>query len=149
MVRHNFETLVAFTTRVLMFVWTIGDVLHQERYTFDVHVLLFNFQDPPPHLSSYVQNSFTPLTLHVQFQTNPLPLQMITNHLKENIIQGWLLYINRFFLQVGFCFQYQLINLVWLSIEFFPFIWSQTRPQSCFEKLKNPFSPSSYNEKMC
>ena len=49
------------------------------------------FQDPPPPplLSIYVQNSSTPLTLDVQFQTNP-HLQMITIQLKENIIQGWL-----------------------------------------------------------
>ena len=33
---------------------------------------LSNFQDPPPHLSIYVQNSSTPLTLDVQFQTTPL-----------------------------------------------------------------------------
>ena len=136
-------------TRFSTFVWTIGDILHQERYTFDIHVLLSNFQDPPPHLPSFVQTFSTPLTLDFQFQRKPLPLQMITNQLKENIIQGWLLYIIRFFLQFGFCSQYQLINLVWLSIEFFPFSWSQTRSQSCFEKLKNSFSPSSYNEKMC
>ena len=48
---------------------------------------LSNFQDPPPSLSTYVQNSSTPLTLDVQFQTNPPPplthLQMITNQLKK------------------------------------------------------------------
>ena len=49
---------------------------------------LSNFQDPPTPLSIYVQNSFTSLTLYVQFQTNlpRLPLQMITNYLKENVI---------------------------------------------------------------
>ena len=52
---------------------------------------LSNFQDPPPPLSINVQNSSIPLTLDVQFQTNPLPVQMITNQLKENVIQGWLL----------------------------------------------------------
>ena len=46
--------------------------------------------------------------------SNDPPLQMITNQLKENIIQGWLLYVTRFCLQVGFRFQYQLVNLVWL-----------------------------------
>ena len=49
-----------------------------------------NFQDAKPPLSIYIQNSFTPLTLDVQFQTNlppSLPPQMITNQLKENIIQ--------------------------------------------------------------
>ena len=32
------------------------------------------FQDPPPPLSSYVQNSSTSLTMDIRFQTNPLPL---------------------------------------------------------------------------
>ena len=39
-----------------------------------------------------------------QFQMN-VPLQMITNQLKENIIRWWLLYVIRSFLQVGFRFQ--------------------------------------------
>ena len=38
------------------------------------------------------------------------PLQMMTNQLKENIIQGWLLYVIRSFLYFGSRFQYQLIN---------------------------------------
>ena len=111
-----------------------------------------SFQDPSLPLSSYVLNFYTHLTLDIQFQTNPPPSpngNRITNQLKENIIQGWLLYIIRSFLQVSFCFHYQLINLVWLSIDFFPFSWSQPRPQSCFKKLKTSFSPSSYNEKLC
>ena len=44
--------------------------------------------------------------------------------IKENIIQGWLLYVIRPFLQVCFGFQYQLINLVWLSFGLFSFSWS-------------------------
>ena len=79
------------------------------------------FQDPPPPLSIYVQNSSTTLTWDIQFQMNPSPLQMITNQLKENIIQGWLLYVTRSLLQVGFPFRYQLINLVWLSFDYFSF----------------------------
>ena len=59
------------------------------------------------------------------------------------------MHIFRSFLQVGFSSQYQLINLVWLSIDFYPFSWSQPRPQSYFKKLKTSFSPSSYSEKMC
>ena len=51
---------------------------------------------------------------------------MITNNLKENIIQEWLLYVIRSFLQVGFRFQYKLINLVCLSFHFFSFSWSLT-----------------------
>ena len=90
---------------------------------------LSNFQDTPPPLSIYAQNSSIPLTLDVRFQTNlPPPLQMITNQnqLKENIIQGWLLRVIRSFFQVGFRFQYQLSNLVWLSFDFFSFSWSLT-----------------------
>ena len=58
--------------------------------------------------------------------SNELPtrLQMITNQLHENIIQGWLLCDIRPFVQVGFRFQYQLINLVLLSFDFFSFSWS-------------------------
>ena len=107
---------------------------------------------PLPPLSSYVQSSSTPLTLNVQFKrilSLALPLQIKTNQLKYNKIQGWLLYVIRSFLQVGLCFQYQRINLVWLSINFFPFSWSQPCPWSYFKKLKNPFSPSFYSEKMC
>ena len=56
------------------------------------------------------------------FKWAPL-LQMMTNHLKENIIQVWLLYVIRSFLHVDFCFQYQHIRLVWLSFYFFSFSW--------------------------
>ena len=52
--------------------------------------------------------------------------QMVTNQLKDNIIQGWLSYIIRSFLQVDFRIQYQLINLVWLFFDFFSFSWSLT-----------------------
>ena len=79
---------------------------------------LSNFQDPPSPLSIYVQIFFTPLTLDVQFQMkhhSPNDNQSI----KKNIIQEWLLYVIRPFFQTGFRFQYQLINLVWLSFDFF------------------------------
>ena len=49
---------------------------------------------------------------------------MITNQFKGNIIQRWLSYVIRSFLQVGFRFQYQLINFVWLLFDFFSFSWS-------------------------
>ena len=45
------------------------------------------FLRPPTPLSICIQNSSTLLTLDVQFQTNRSPLQMITNQLKENLIQ--------------------------------------------------------------
>ena len=78
-----------------------------------------------------------------------LLLQIITCQLKENLIQGWLWYVVRSSLRVGFCFQYQLINLAWLSTDFFPFSWIQPRPQSYFKKVKTSFLPSSYSEKVC
>ena len=82
---------------------------------------------------------------------------MITNQLKWNKILGRLLYVIRSLLQVGFRFQYQLINSLLsirfninssLSIDFFSFSWSQSRPQSNFKELKTSFSSYSYNKKM-
>ena len=78
---------------------------------------IVQFLRPPPALSIYVQDFSTSLTLDVQFQTKP-SLQTVTNQLKENIIQGWLLHVIRYFLQVGFRFNYQRINLVWLFFDF-------------------------------
>ena len=60
---------------------------------------IVQFSRPPTPLSIYVQNSFTPFTLDAQLKMNPTPcthththpLQIITNHLKENIIHEWLL----------------------------------------------------------
>ena len=95
--------------------------------TDDTHMTsmeIVQFLRPPSPLPINVQNSSIPLTMDVQFQRNP-PL-MITNQLKENIIQGWLLYVIESFLEVGFRFQYQLINLAWLSFDFFSFSWSLT-----------------------
>ena len=54
---------------------------------------------------------FRPLDLGRPISNEPFrPLHMITNQLKENIILGWLLYVIRSFLLVGFRFQYQLIS---------------------------------------
>ena len=76
------------------------------------------FKPPPtPPLPINVQNSSIPLTLDVQFTRNHS--LMITNQLKENIIQGWLLYVIKSFLEVGFRFQYH-------SFDFFSFSWSLT-----------------------
>ena len=73
------------------------------------------FQDPPPPLSSYVQNSSTSLTMDVRFQTNPLPLPSPNDNQsikrKHNPRVTIICYQVRSFLQVGFCFQYQLSNL--------------------------------------
>ena len=88
---------------------------------------LSNFQYAPPLLSIYVQNVSTPLvqlqTIHTHTHT---PLQVITDQLKENVIQWWIIYAIRSFFQIGFHFKYQLINLLWLSFDFFSFSWSVT-----------------------
>ena len=86
---------------------------------------LSNFQYAPPLLSFYVQNVSTPLvqlqTIHTHTHT---PRQVITDQLKENVIQWWIIYAVRSFFQIGFRFKYQLINLLWLSFDFFSFSWS-------------------------
>ena len=79
---------------------------------------LSSFQDPPP------PKFFHPLDIGRPISNGSPPLQMITNQFKENIIQRWLLYVIRSFIQVRFRFQYQFINLVWLSFDFFSFSWS-------------------------
>ena len=78
----------------------------------------------------------------------PSPSPNDNHQLKGKIILGWLLYVIRSFLQVGFHFQYQHIDLVWLSMDFFSFSWSQSLPQSSFKKLKISFSSSFYSVKM-
>ena len=50
---------------------------------------------------------------------------MITNELEDNIMHGWL-YVIRSFLHFNIRIQYQLINLIWLSFDFFSFSWSLT-----------------------
>ena len=84
---------------------------------------LYNFQDPLTPLPIYVQNSSIPLNLNLQFQTIPLPslasLQMITNQLKENIIQAWLLQVIRSFFQINFCFQHNSLTLFGFSLTSF------------------------------
>ena len=94
------------------------------RYTYDVHENCPIFKTP--HHPCPVQlrpKFFHTLDLGCPLSNEfPLPLlQMITNQLKGNVILGWLLYVITSFLQVGFRFQYQLNNLVWLSVDFFPF----------------------------
>ena len=86
-------------------------------------------KDYPPLLSIYVQNSSTPLTLDVQFQPTPPPLPASPNDkqsVKRKHNPRMTMYVIRSLLQVGFCFQYQLINLIWLSFDLFSFSWSRT-----------------------
>ena len=97
-------------------------------YTYDIHENCPIFKTPTPivHLRP---NFFYPLVLGRPFSNEPPPFLMITNQFKQNIIQGRLLCVTRSFLQVGFCFQYHLINLVWLFFDVFLFSWSFT---TCF-----------------
>ena len=116
-----------------------------------VHGILTG-HDFPTHKSGWNRMKMKyrqhPLDLgHPISKEAPPPLQMITNQLKRNIILGWLLYVLRSFLQVGFRFHYQLINLAWLSIDLSSFSWSQSRPQSNLKILKLSFLRSSYSDK--
>ena len=81
------------------------------------------FSRSPTPLVHLLPKFFHSLDLGRRISNEPPPLQIITNQLKDNIIQGWLLYVIRSFLQVGFRFQSQLINLVCLSFDFFSFSW--------------------------
>ena len=99
-------------------------------YTYDVHenCPIFKTTPTPTLLVHLRPKVFHPLDLGrptFNFKRTP-PLQMITSQLKESIIQRWLLYVIRSFLQVDFRCQYQLINCVWLSFDFFSFSWSLT-----------------------
>ena len=93
---------------------------------------------PPP-----CPKFFHPITLNVQFQTTSPPFSSPSPNnqsIKRKHNPRWLLYVIRYFLQISFHFQYQLIiNLIWLSIDFSSF--------SNFKKLRISFSPFSYSEK--
>ena len=102
---------------------------------------LSNFQEPWPN-SKLIPPPWRPIS------NDPPPfLQMITNQLKENIIQRWLLYVTKSFLQVSFHFQYQLINLAWLFFTSFhlaeaslsAFLWLYTFVCNCPKMLRNIF----------
>ena len=80
------------------------------------------------------------------FKRTP-PLQMITNQLSENRIQGWLILLGLSF-RSAFRFYYQLINLVWLYIDFFWLSWSKSRPQSNFKNWKSLFRLFFYSVKI-
>ena len=77
---------------------------------------LFSFLDYPSRLVHLRPKFFHALDLGRPISNKPPSrLQMIINQLKANIVQGWLLYVIRSILQVGFRFRNQLINLInWL-----------------------------------
>ena len=117
------------------------------------------FSRPPTPLVQLLPKFFHPLDLGspISNEVPPIPpsyppspnyKQSIKRKHNPRKTIAWI----RSFLQVGFCSQYQLINLVWLFIDFYPFSWSQHCqhcPQSYFKKIKTSFSPSSHREKMC
>ena len=79
-----------------------------------------------PPLAQLRPKFFHPLDLERPVSSKPL-VPSSTNDKKHN--PGiTIVMLPGPFLQVGFCFQFQLINLVWLSIDFFPFSWSQPSP---------------------
>ena len=86
-------------------------------YDAHEHCPIFKTSYPPCPFTSKILPPPWPWTSNFK-RTPPPPLppslQMITDQLRENIIQGWLFYVIRSFFQVGFHFQYQLINLVFL-----------------------------------
>ena len=98
--------------------------LSQGWYKYDV----LEFSRPPTPLPIYLQNSSTSLNLNLQFQTTPLQppasLQMITNQRKYNPSMTTASY--QVLLSGRLLFSANLINLVWLSFDFFLFSWSLT-----------------------
>ena len=91
---------------------------------------LSNFQDPLPPLPIYVQNSSTPLNLNLQFQTTPLPPPCLSPNDNKSIKRKHNPSMTTASYQVllsgRLLFSAQLINLVWLSFDFFLFSWSLT-----------------------
>ena len=95
-------------------------------YTHMMSMKIVQFSRASISLVHLCPVSFHPLDLGRLISDTPIPLAMITNQSKENIIQGWLLYVIGSFPQVGFFFPNQPINLVWLSFDLFSFSWSLT-----------------------
>ena len=110
-----------FKKSVLFFIIMLG-MIHIWRPS-----KLSNFQDPPHPLVHLRPKFFDPLDLGhpISSELPLLLLQMITSQLKENNPR-----MNILCYQVlpsgRFSFSYQLINLVWLSFDFFSFNWSLT-----------------------
>ena len=106
---------------------------------------IVQFSRPPTPLVQLRPKFVHPLDLGRPISNKPsppAPLQMITTQLKGIIILGSLLYVIRSFVQVGFRFQYELINLVWLSIDLLIFLIFKltTRTDNAMVSLKNGFT---------
>ena len=119
----DLETLLLVYRRELAnVVFTLRDDTHM------TSMKVVQFLRFPTLLVDLRPKFFHPLDLGhlISSKPPPFPLQMKTSQLKENIMQGWILYAIRSFLQFGFRFQYQLINFVWFSFDFMSFSWTLT-----------------------
>ena len=136
--QNSQENRVSFLIKLETFI-------RDDTHMTPMKIVQFSTPPVPAPLSSYVQNSSTPLTLDVQFQTksphSPYDNQSIKRKQSKDDY-----YVILSYLLVGFRFQYQLINLAWLSVDLFSL--NQSRPQSNLKKLKTSLLHSSYSEKM-
>ena len=119
----------------------------------DTHVTsmkIAQFSRPSSPLVQLRPKFFHALELDVQFQTPPspptstLPPPPLSKWYKRKHNPRMTIKCYQVFPsgRLSFSVQYQLINLVWLSVYFFLFNWSQSFPQSNFKKLKiSPFCP--------
>ena len=106
-----------------MYVGRLCLQLRDDTHMTSMKIVKFSRPPPPCPCTSKIPPPSWPWMSNSK--RTPL-LQMINSQLKGNIIQRWLLYVIRSFFQVGFRFQYKLINLVWFSFNFFSFSWSLT-----------------------
>ena len=131
--------IIVYASTILFYSQKNYFPLFKVRYIYDVNENCPIFKSPPLHPCpatsnilptpwSWTSNS-TPLILDVQFQTNlPSPFENQSIKRKLNPTLTFLSY--QVFTSGRLSFPYQLINLVWLSSDFFSFNWRQSRPQS-------------------
>ena len=93
-------------------------------YTYRVHEHCPIFKTPHRSCPS-ASKILPPLWLWMCNFKWTTPLQIITSQLKENIIQGWLI-CYQVLSSGSLSFSVSIHNLVWLSFNFFAFIWSLT-----------------------
>ena len=106
---------------IIIIIIIITIIVIQGWYRYDGHESCPIFRIPVPPYPSMSEIFPPPWSWTFNFKRTPSFFQIITSQLKKNIIQGWLLYVIRSFLQVSFRFQYQLNNIVWLPFDFFLF----------------------------
>ena len=109
---------------------------------------LCNFQDPQPPLFIHVQNSLPPTLDLGRPISNESSLQMISNQLKENIIQGWLYMLSCQSFRSAFVFSINSLILPGLPLISFhlaepslsAFWWLYTSVCSCPKISRNVFN---------